>query len=129
LKPYRRKAGSEVVAVRLDLDTDGFTYRKWGGTQTCKRGDWLVQSDGDVYTVDADTFAETYRQVRPGLYEKAAPVWGRLAEEPGQIRTKEGTTDYDAGDFLIYNDPEGRDGYAMAAERFKSLYEPVDDAA
>jgi hypothetical protein len=26
---YRKKAGELVVAVRLDLDTKGFTYTKW----------------------------------------------------------------------------------------------------
>src|SRR5262249_14373697 len=50
---YLRKPSVVVAAVRLDLDTNGFTYRKWGAEQCCKRGDWLVDNDGDVYTVDA----------------------------------------------------------------------------
>jgi hypothetical protein len=39
---YRRKSGQFVVAVRLDLDTNGLSYHKWGGRQRAKRGDWLV---------------------------------------------------------------------------------------
>ncbi len=26
----------------------------------------------------------------------------------------------------LFNDPEGKDGYAMADEKFHSLYEPMD---
>jgi hypothetical protein len=38
-----------VIAVKIDLDTDGLTYQKWGGTQRAKRGDWLVNNEGGVY--------------------------------------------------------------------------------
>lgn len=57
-----------MVAFQLDLDTDGFTYRKWGAEQRCKRGDWLVDNGGDCYTVGAEAFARTYRRVSPGAY-------------------------------------------------------------
>jgi len=40
---YEKNPTSFVTAVQLDLDTDGFTYRKWGHGQRCKRGDWLVK--------------------------------------------------------------------------------------
>lgn len=58
---YRKKAYHPVVAVRLDLDTEGFSFRKWGAVQHCKRGDWIVSNDGDTYTVDGEVFARTYR--------------------------------------------------------------------
>ena len=87
LTKYQKKTASQVVAVQLDLETDGLTYQKWGGTQTCKAGDWIVNNDGDVYTVDRETFARTYGAVSSGIYEKVAPVWARLAEQPGQIAT------------------------------------------
>ena len=45
---YVKKHTQFVVAVELDLDTAGFTYQKWGGTQTCKPGDWIVNNDGDT---------------------------------------------------------------------------------
>lgn len=126
LRKFRKREDAHVVAVQLDLETDGFTYRKWGDTQTCKAGDWVLNNDGEVYTVDRETFARTYRAVSPGLYGKAAPVWARVAEQPGQITTKEGTTHYVAGAYLVYNEPDGGDGYAVAAETFEKMYEPVD---
>ena len=85
MRQYRRRERTFVTAVRLDLNTDGFTYLKWGGTQRCKRGDWLVNNQGDVYTIDAETFERTYQMVSPGLYEKVAPVWAEVAAEPGTI--------------------------------------------
>jgi hypothetical protein len=54
-----------VAAVRLALDTEGLVYRKWGGQQHAKPGDWSVDNDGDVYTVDAGVFARTYRRPAP----------------------------------------------------------------
>ena len=60
------------MAVQLDLETDGLTCQKWGGAQTCKADDWMVNNDGNVYTVDRDTFARTYGAVSPGIYEKDA---------------------------------------------------------
>ena len=123
MQQYRRKEETTVTAIRLDLETDGLTYQKWGGTQRAKRGDWLVSNHGDVYTVDADTFARTYHEVSPGLYEKTAIVWARRANEEGAIQTKEGSTAYKPGDYLVFNDAEGKDGYAMKEETFQKLYE------
>ncbi len=124
-REYLKKATSTVVAVRLDLETDGFTYEKWGGTQTCKPGDWLVDNDGDVYTVDAAVFARTYRPVSPGLWRKVTPVWAEKAEHDGYVETLEGVTHYEAGDYIVYNDPGGTDAYAMRADSFEAMYEPV----
>jgi hypothetical protein len=64
---------------RLHWTPAGFSYRKWGTTQTCRRGDWLVDNGGDVYTVNRDSFARTYRRIAPGRYLKITPVW---AERP-----------------------------------------------
>ena len=125
LTKYLKKTASQVVAVQLDLETDGLTYQKWGGTQTCKAGDWIVNNDGDVYTVDRETFARTYSAVSPGIYEKVAPVWAKVSEQPGQIATKEGVTHYQAGAYLVYNDPNGKDGYAVDAEAFEKMYAPA----
>lgn len=124
-RKYMKKADSFVVAVQLGLETDGFTYRKWGGTQTCKPGDWLVHNEGDTYTVDRDTFAHTYRRVSPGVYVKTTPVWAEVADRDGQIQTKEGATYYTAGAYIVYNDPDGKEGYAVEAESFERMYEPA----
>jgi hypothetical protein len=120
LREYRRKKSASITA---DLDTEGFVYRKWGGTQRCKRGDWVVNNRGDVHTVDGETFDRTYRMVSPGIYVKNAPVWAQRAEESGTIQTKEGSTAYKVGDYLVFNDPGGEGGYAMPKEEFHTLYE------
>ncbi len=122
MQEYRRKSTTTVTAVQLDLDMDGFTYRKWGGEQRCKPGDWVVNNGSDVYTVDKKSFERTYRMVSPGVYEKSAQVWAELADSAGTIRTKEGSTAYAAGDVLVYNEPGRKDGYAMKRDAFDRLY-------
>jgi len=121
---YVKRATQFVVAVQLDLDTEGFTYRKWGGTQVCKPGDWLVNNDGDTYTVDRETFARTYRATGPGTYVKITPVWAEVARTAGEVPTKEGATHYEAGDYLVYNEPDGGDGYAVSSDAFERMYQP-----
>lgn len=125
LQTYVRRSGTPVIAVQLDLDVDGFTYRKWGGVQTASPGDWLVNNGGDVYTVERETFERTYRMVSPGLYKKTQRIWARVADVDGKIQTKEGETHYRAGDMIVFNDEEQRDGYAMKTETFEKLYEPA----
>jgi hypothetical protein len=125
-RKYVKRATEFVIAVQVDLDMDGFTYQKWGGAQRCKRGDWLVNNNGDVYTVDGDTFARTYRASGPGRYVKATPVWAEVAGTAGAIRTKEGLTHYSPGDYLVYNEADGGDGYAVESAEFDRMYEPID---
>jgi len=120
---YRKRANQPVVAVRLALDTPGFNYRKWGAEQHCKTNDWLVDNSGDVYTVDGEVFARTYRQVGPGQYVKTAPVWAEQAKAPGAVKTKEGQSHYEAGDYLVFNNEDGSDGYCMSASKFEAMYE------
>lgn len=126
LRRYRKRPGTAITAVRLDLATEGFTYRKWGAEQRCKAGDWVVDNGGDVYTIDAETFGATYREVAPGRWVKSAPVWAEVAQAGGVIETKEGSTEYAAGDYLVYNRPDRTDGYAVGAEKFEGMYEPEE---
>jgi hypothetical protein len=128
---YVRRPDRPVVAIRLPLDTDGLVYRKWGGVQRAKPGDWLIENDhGEVYTVDADVFERTYRQIAKGTYLKITPVWAERATAAGTVATKEGVTHYAAGDYLVSNTPDGSDDYAVPASTFESLYEraPSDDS-
>ena len=115
-----------MLAVQLALDTPGFSYQKWGATQKCQAGDWIVDNAGDVYTVNRDSFASTYRQVAPGSYLKMAPVWAEVAAGAGEVRTKEGTTHYRAGDYLVFNEESGGDPYAVSADKFAEMYERAD---
>lgn len=123
---YRKKPSNYITAVRLDLDTDEFTYRKWGENQVCKRGDWLVNNQGETYTVDAQSFAATYTEVSPGLYYKSTPVWAVITDNAGIIKTLEGETHYQAGDYLVYNDETGLDGYAVSRDKFEDMYEEIE---
>ena len=93
---YRKKPSSFITAVQLDLTTSGFTYEKWGATQTFKPGDWLVNNNGDTYSVDRQVFARTYSQVSPGVYFKSTPVWAFPADKAGSVKTREGETNYKA---------------------------------
>lgn len=125
-RKYVKKASTAIVAIQLDLDTAGSSYHKWGDIQTCKPGDWIVSNEGDVYTVDRDTFARTYQAESPGLFRKVAPVWAEVAQSGGSIQTKEGLTHYATGAYLVFNDPEGLDGYAVEAASFETMYEPAE---
>src|ERR1700722_15567721 len=125
-RKYVKRASQFVVAVQFNLELDGFTYQKWGAKQRCKRGDWLVNNNGDVYTVDGQTFSRTYRATGPGTYVKTGPVWAEVAETAGEVSTKEGSTRYNAGDYLVYNELGGNDAYAVARQEFELMYEPVN---
>ena len=124
---YVRRPDRPVAAVRLPLDSDGFIYRKWGGEQRAKPGDWLVDNDGDVYTVDAGSFERTYRRVAVGAYVKTTPVWAQRAAAAGNVKTKEGATQYQPGDYIVSNSSDGSDEYAMTSEKFEALYTADED--
>jgi hypothetical protein len=120
---YRRRPSQPVVAVQLKLDTEGFKYRKWGEEQRCKANDWLLDNSGEVYTVDADSFARTYTAEGQGTYVKTGKVWAEQAAEAGRVATKEGHTNYESGDWLVSNEEDGSDAYAVSAKRFEESYE------
>ncbi|MCW8907664.1 MAG: hypothetical protein OQL28_10465 [Sedimenticola sp.] len=128
LQRYVRRPDRAVTALRLRLETDGLRYRKWGAEQLCRPGDWLVDSGGDVYSVAADVFERTYREVSPGRYIKTTPVWACQATSEGALETREGESHYRAGDFLVFNNADQSDGYCMSRERFLSLYQPDSGA-
>jgi hypothetical protein len=121
---YRKRPDQTVVAVQLDLDTAGFTYNKWGAEQRCKQGDWIVNNDGDIYSIDRDVFKKTYRRVKPGYYVKTTPIWAEKATKAGKVKTEEGESHYKKGDYLVSNNEDGTDAYCIGAERFESMYEP-----
>lgn len=124
---YRPKPDHLVAAVQLKFDTEGFTFRKWGGEQRCKRDDWIVDNDGEFHTVDAEVFARTYREVSRGAYRKVTPVWAEIADADGQVKTKEGSTQVKKGDYLVFNNEDGSDGYATVAQTFEANYELDDE--
>ncbi len=125
---YRKKASEYVVAVQLNLETDGLVYKKWGGTQHAKRGDWLVNNrQGDTYTVEENSFARTYQKVTDGIYIKTTAVWAEVATQPGAVKTKEGSTSYQSGDYLVSNNEDGSDAYATEKRKFEAMYTLADE--
>jgi hypothetical protein len=46
--------------------------------------DYLVDNEGDIYTVDAEVFARTYRKVDRGAYIKVTSLWAEVASRPGR---------------------------------------------
>ena len=126
-RKYQKKKSATVVAVQLDLVTDGFSYRKWGAVQSCHAGDWIVNNNGEAYTVNNESFTETYKPVSPGIYYKHGTVWAERANQAGVVKTKEGETHYDVGVYLVSNNEDGTDGYAVEQEKFENMYELVDE--
>lgn len=125
---YRKKPSSFVTAVQLKLEKDGFTFafKKWGHDQRAKVNDWVVDNAGDVYVVDAKVFEETYRSVGRGAFVKTTPIWAERAAKAGDVPTKEGTSHYEPGDYLVSNEEDGSDAYCMTAAKFEEMYEPAD---
>ena len=100
-KLYKKRVDQIVTAVQLNLVTAGFNYTKWGGSQKCNQGDWIINNRSECYTITAQSFADTYSMISPGRYRKVATVMAELAAVDGQIRTREGITSYKAGDLSL----------------------------
>ena len=126
MRKYRKKSGQFVVAVQLRLDTAGFTYQKWGGTQQCKAGDWVVDNDGEVYTIGAEQFEKTYTRTGDGTFAKNAPVWADRAITDGFLETAAGDQSYSSGDYLVSNSEDRTNVYSIEQNVFEKLYEPDD---
>jgi hypothetical protein len=120
---YRKKPDQAVTAVRLALSFAGFTYEKWGAVQRAQSGDWLVDNGGDIHTVAAQSFARTYREISPGRWLKTTPIWAERATAPGAATTNEGLTHFEAGDWVVSNNEDGSDAYAISADKFEGMYE------
>ena len=126
MQKYRKKGGQFVVAVRLNLDTAGFTYQKWGGTQRCKAGDWVVDNDGEVYTIDADEFEKSYSRTGAGTFAKDAAVWAERANTGGRLETISGEQSYCSGVYLVSNSEDRANVYSIEQRTFEKMYELND---
>lgn len=124
-KKYQKKEKQIVLALQINLDTEGLKYNKWGGEQQCQSGDWLVNNNGDCYTVNEESFDKTYTEIGPAQFVKTAPVWATQAIENGKVKTLEGFTEYVTGDYLVSNNLDGSDAYAVSKTKFETMYELV----
>ena len=119
--------GAWLWGCSLDLQPEPrILYQKWGGIQTAKKGDWLLNNDGDCYTVDKESFAATYTEVSPGQFCKTGFVWATVATAAGSIQTKEGESTYEEGDYIVFNNPNEGDGYRVRPDKFHDMYEEVE---
>lgn len=125
-KPYRKKLNQAISAIQLNLDTQGFNYKKWGGEQHCKQGDWIVDNAGDIYTIDQSEFERTYKKVSNCRYIKTTKIWVSQADTNGSVITLEGETHYQAGDYLIANEKDGEYVYAISKIKFELMYEEAE---
>ncbi len=87
---------------------------------------FLIVGVEDVEGIAIQVFAKTYRRVGPGIYVKTTPVWAEVATESGTVITKEGASNYEVGDYLVFNNEDGTDAYCMGAPKFEFMYEPDD---
>jgi len=127
MKKYIKKP-IPVAAIQLNIETDGLIYQKWGGSQRAKPGDWIVNNRGEVYSIDQESFAATYEPFGvAGQYVKFSCVWAEQAQHYGKVPTKEGITDYKKGDFIVSNDKEGKDKYAVSKDDFLAMYSPYTE--
>ena len=122
LTKYYPKAHNTVKAMPINLPNVEVNYEKWGGAQQANQGDWLVNRGDEFYTVEQSSFNDTYRCIEGNTYLKIAPVWAEIAKENGKIKTKEGESHFSAGDYLVYNDQNKKDGYAIKNTLFNDLY-------
>lgn len=128
---YNRQKTPPVTAIQLKFNvpegtTHLFKYQKWGDTQQCKPNDWLVKTNNnEVYTIDIESFANTYTRVSGDQYEKSVGVYAYKSDTDGSIPTKEGVTYFKSGDWVTFNDKALTDGYAISDEKFRKLYEVV----
>ena len=125
-KPYRKKSEFYVTAVQIDMELESFNYTKWGGKQSCKAGDWLVNNNGEVYTVEKNYFAIHYQQVSPGVFNKIGQVWAEEASEDGILNTIEGKSEYSTGDYLVFDRKKGGQGYPVKKAQFELMYELLE---
>lgn len=126
-----------ICAIQLKLDNLAFTFDKWGKPQSAKANDWLVEKKNDVYIIDDTSFKATYSPVLvnvfrngefvlipvPNQWYKSAPMYVIEAKEDGAIITKEGSTQYIAGDAICYNNPDLSDGWAQPMGKVLENYD------
>jgi hypothetical protein len=82
----------------------------------------------EIWRLVGASFASTYTALGNDRYRKSSVVWAEVAERAGQIQTKEGTSAYAAGDYLVYNNADRSDGYAVSCDKFHDMYQESSDA-
>jgi len=121
MTPTHRARIVPIKALQLDMPV---SYEKWGGIQNAKSGDWLIFKGGEIYSCDRQVFEDTYRPLEggeKGQFYKDACIEAHVAEAGGTVATLEGTSAFEAGDYIVTN--PGGDMYVIRADKFHLLYE------
>lgn len=125
MKKYSKRKEFIVTAVQLNLNTEGLNYKKWGSNQLAKSGDWVVDNNGECYTINKESFEKTYKMLSPGVYHKEGFVWAEKTTRRGWVSTKEGKSHYNYGDYIVCNNEDLTDAYCVSKEDFENMYEEV----
>lgn len=112
----------EITAIQLRMP---ITYELWGGTQTGKVGDWLVEKGNDTYTIDGTEFATSYQKhlTKHATYFKAEHIEAYEVRCDGYIETLEGRSKFKAGDYLACS-PTGKT-WCLTAKTLAEYYDLV----
>ena len=114
------------LSSSLEITSD-LGYRKWGGDQSASVGDFLVlnpAAGNDLYTCEKTVMLSTYEEVTPNEFLKTASIEAREATSSGEIRTLEGFSKFQPGDFIVTN--PGGDQYVISARNFHEMYDPLE---
>ncbi|WP_157558894.1 hypothetical protein [Nocardioides sp. Soil774] len=114
---------SRVVVTAKRLGEQVTWKTASGSNLTAEAGDWLVSDGESSWTVAADVFATTYREVGSGSFTKTALVVARQLAVKVTIATMEGPATGNAGDWVVRN--PGGDAWPVPDREFKRRYEPV----
>lgn len=116
-----RSAAPPVMAQRLDSEHHWETDT--GNQATAKRGDWLLNSGQDEWTVNHEVFIATYKELEPGKYQKTARVFARELDREITTETEEGIASGKPGEMILAG-PLGT-VWIQSKQQFTSRYEPI----
>lgn len=119
---YKRKGNEVVIAIQLDLDTEGFSYQKQGAERRCNAQDWLLSDRSGTYAVDDSTFARAFEEIGVGQYTMVGIVRAKVSDSAGHIRVGQRKVPHEPGDYLVWDESTQSIGYAVPKDWFEASY-------
>lgn len=115
---------SRLVVTATRLDERKIWRTATGSNLTAQPGDWLLCDGNDNWTVAADVFRATYRNLGGDQYAKFTIVRARQLSSRTTINTLEGPSLAEPGDWLVGN--PGGDAWPVPRADFGRRYEKVE---
>lgn len=112
----------DVHATQLDRSLSWNTDH--GSTLWGQPGDWLVETDGERWTVDGEVFQRTYEHLEADVYRKVTPVLAAKLAHPDSVESREGVVNAERGDLLVCNITG--ECWSVPACRFFQRYAPLN---